>query len=127
MRFTASKSPGRGGREAGLDDVDLEADQLSRDFELLGRRQAGARGLLPVAQGGVEDPNGPRRDTAGTGYAGAHRDEPPAPAPAAGVAAGEDAPRCPAAAWAWPACTTTGFRKAIWARSSAPITSTGWS
>ena len=53
---------GRGGREAGLDDVDLEADELACDFELLGRRQAGARGLLPVAQGGVEDADGAGRN-----------------------------------------------------------------
>ena len=39
----------RGGREAGLDDIDLEAGQLARDVELLGRGQAGARRLLPVA------------------------------------------------------------------------------
>ena len=45
----------RGGREAGLDDVDLEARQLAGDLELLGGGQAGARRLLPVAQGRVED------------------------------------------------------------------------
>ena len=53
---------GRGGREAGLDDVDLEARQLARDVELLGGGQAGAGRLLPVAQGGVEDADAARGD-----------------------------------------------------------------
>src|SRR5262245_32150986 len=35
----------RGGREAGLDHVDLEAHQLAGDLELLGRGEAGARCL----------------------------------------------------------------------------------
>ena len=46
---------GRGGREAGLDDVDLEAGELAGDLELLGGGQAGAGRLLAVAQGRVED------------------------------------------------------------------------
>ena len=51
----------RGGREAGLDDVDLEPRQLARDVELLGGGQAGAGCLLAVAQGGVEDADAARR------------------------------------------------------------------
>jgi len=46
---------GGGSREPGLDDVDAEAGQLARDDELLRARHRGARGLLPVAQRGVED------------------------------------------------------------------------
>jgi hypothetical protein len=46
---------GGGGREPRLDDVDAEAGQLARDDELLGARHGGARGLLPVAERGVED------------------------------------------------------------------------
>ena len=41
--------------EAGLDDVDTQACQLLSDRELLLQVEAGTRGLLPVAQGGVED------------------------------------------------------------------------
>ena len=52
---------GRGGREAGLDDVDLEPGELAGDLELLGRGQPGARRLLAVAQGRVEDPDAARR------------------------------------------------------------------
>ena len=48
---------GRGGREAGLDDVDLEPGELAGDLELLGGGQPGARRLLAVAQGRVEDPD----------------------------------------------------------------------
>ena len=55
---------GRGRREAGLDDVDLEPDELAGDLELLGRGQPGAGRLLPVAQGRVEDPDGAGRTTA---------------------------------------------------------------
>ena len=53
----------RGDREAGLDDVDPEPRELVGDLELLGRVEADARRLLPVAQGGVEDedPVGVRR------------------------------------------------------------------
>ena len=57
MRRTASKSPGRRGREAGLDDVHLEARELARDLQLLRGGQAGAGRLLAVTQGGVEDPD----------------------------------------------------------------------
>lgn len=46
---------GRGGREPGLDDVDAEAGELARDDELLGAGHGGPRGLLPVAERGVED------------------------------------------------------------------------
>ena len=52
---TASKSPSRGDREAGLDDVDAHLVEQLGDFELLlvGHGRAGA--LLAVAQGRVED------------------------------------------------------------------------
>ena len=53
---------GRCGREAGLDDVDLEAAELAGDLELLGRGEPGARRLLAVAQRRVEDPNRAGRD-----------------------------------------------------------------
>lgn len=46
---------GGGCREPGLDDVDAEAGELARDDELLGAGHGGPRGLLPVAEGGVED------------------------------------------------------------------------
>lgn len=46
---------GRGGRESRLDDVDAEARELARDDELLGAGHGGPRGLLPVAERGVED------------------------------------------------------------------------
>ncbi len=78
-------------RESGLDDIDLEPDELTGDLELLGRGQAGARRLLAVAQGRVEDPDRP----------GVHR--------------ADSATRRGwlAAAWAWPALTVTGSRNAI--------------
>ena len=61
----------RGGREAGLDDVDLEARQLAGDLELLGGGQPGAGRLLPVAQGRVEDADAARghERAGGPGYA----------------------------------------------------------
>ena len=61
IRRTASKSPSRGGREAGLDDVDLEPHELAGDLELLGRGEAGARRLLAVAERRVEDADAIRR------------------------------------------------------------------
>ena len=97
---------GRGGREAGLDDVDLEADQLAGDLELLGGGQAGAGRLLAVAQGGVEDADAPRRHERARG-------------PGYGAALIGRRPGVVAAAWAWPAWTSTGFRNGIWARSRA--------
>ena len=60
-----------------------------------------------VAEGRVEDPDGAGSDRGGHDFV---------PAPAV-----------PAAAWAWPATTTTGLRNAIWARSSAPTFSIWWS
>ena len=91
IRRTASKSPGRGGREAGLDDVDLEPRELAGDLELLGGGQPGAGRLLAVAQGGVEDADAARRHErpGGPGYWRALT------GPRPGVVA---------AAWAWPAC-----------------------
>lgn len=41
--------------EAWLNDVDAEAGELARDAELLLRGHGGARGLLSVAESGVED------------------------------------------------------------------------
>ena len=52
---------GRGGREAGLDDVHVEAHELARDLELLLGGQRGAGRLLAVAQGRVEDADAPGR------------------------------------------------------------------
>ena len=52
---------GRGGREAGLDHVDLEPGQLAGDLQLLRGGQPGAGRLLPVAKGGVEDADAARR------------------------------------------------------------------
>ena len=49
----------RDGGEAGLDDVDVEADELAGDLQLLGRGQAGAGRLLAVAEGRVEDADRP--------------------------------------------------------------------
>ena len=102
----------RGGREAGLDDVDVEADQLARDLDLLLGRQRRTRRLLPVAQGRVEDTDAPALTDA-SGRRGAHE------APAAG--------RRPAEAWAWPAVTSTGSSHAICERSAAPTCSIWWS
>ena len=42
-------------REAGLDDVDSQGIELTRQLELLLRRQAVAGGLLAVAESSVED------------------------------------------------------------------------
>jgi hypothetical protein len=46
---------GGGDREAGLDDVHPQAGQLGGHLVLLLRAHRGAGGLLPVAQGGVEN------------------------------------------------------------------------
>ena len=62
----------RGGREAGLDDVDLEPGELAGDLELLGGGQPGAGCLLPVAQGRVEDPDRAGRDRTGAYATRAH-------------------------------------------------------
>ena len=48
---------GRGGRKAGLDDVDLQIGQRLRDPQLFAQRHAAARGLLAVAQRRVENAN----------------------------------------------------------------------
>ncbi len=103
----------RGGREAGLDDVDLEPGQLAGDVELLGRGQPGARCLLAVAQGRVEDADAARghERAGGPRYGRAHR----------------AAPGVVADAWACPATTSTGSRNGIWARRWAPTCSTWWS
>ncbi len=45
----------RGDREPGLDGVDAQPRELAGDLELLAPIQRGARGLLTVAQSGVED------------------------------------------------------------------------
>ena len=101
----------RGGRKAGLDHVDLEPDELAGDFELLGRGQARPGRLLAVAQGGVEDPDRAGLDPRARSRGG-HRDAP------------ADEPAPPTDAWAWPALTSIGLRKAIWLRSEAPTRST---
>ena len=41
-------------REAGLDHVDAHRGERLRDLDLLRRAEADPRGLLPVAQGGIE-------------------------------------------------------------------------
>ena len=46
---------GAGKGEARFDDVHLEAGQLLGDRQLFFEVEAGARGLLPIAQGGIED------------------------------------------------------------------------
>ena len=74
---------GRGGREAGLDDVHVEPHELARDLQLLGDGERRAGRLLAVTQRGVEDADGALgpRGAGAAGYAGyAHRD---AAAPAA--------------------------------------------
>ena len=52
---TASKSPGRGDGETGLDDVDAKVAQGVGHLKLFGQVHAGAGRLFAVAQGGVED------------------------------------------------------------------------
>ena len=52
---TASKSPSRGDREAGLDDVDAHGVEEVGDLQLLLEGHGGAGALLAVAQRGVED------------------------------------------------------------------------
>jgi hypothetical protein len=46
---------GRRRGEARLDHVDAHRGQRERDLDLLRRAEADARGLLPIAQGGIED------------------------------------------------------------------------
>ena len=100
---------GRGGGEARLDDVDVEAHELARDLELLGGGEAGAGRLLAVAQGGVEDPDRAGRHERAGGYRDGHQwDSRAAPV---------------AAAWAWPAETVTGSRNGMAARRRAPTCS----
>ena len=60
MARTASKSPWRGDREPGLDDVDAERREGPGHLDLLGHVHARARRLLAVAQGRVEDPDSVR-------------------------------------------------------------------
>ena len=109
----------RGGREARLDHVDLEARQLSRDLQLLGRGQAGAGRLLAVAQGRVEDAHAARRrERPGGTWGGCHqRGIRVSEAGCVGTAA-PPSPACtdaapPTVAWASPTWTTTGSRNAI--------------
>ena len=73
---------GRSGREAGLDDVDLEARELAGDLELLRRGQSGAGRLLAVAQRRVEDADRAGRDPAGRSRLRARAGSPPWPPPA---------------------------------------------
>src|SRR4029077_20978910 len=44
-------------REAGLEDVDLQPRELLGDLDLLGLGQRDPGSVLPVAQGGIEDPH----------------------------------------------------------------------
>ena len=66
-RLDGLEVAGRGDREAGLDDVDVQPRELVGDLELLGGVERDARRLLAVAQGRVEDP-----DVAGVGLHAAH-------------------------------------------------------
>ena len=83
----------RGGREAGLDDVDLEARELAGDLELLGGGQAGAGRLLAVAQRRVEDADAARR-----------HERPGGPGYRASALIAAAPGRASPTAWAWPAC-----------------------
>ena len=49
------KSPSRGDRKAGLDDVDAHVVEEVGDLQLLLEGHGGAGALLAVAQGGVEN------------------------------------------------------------------------
>ena len=49
---------GAGGREAGLDHVHAQTHELVGDLELLADVEADARGLLAVAEGGIEEDDG---------------------------------------------------------------------
>ena len=60
----------RGGGEAGLDDVHVEADQLAGDLQLLGGGEPRAGRLLPIAKRRIEDPDRAR----GHERAGRYRD-----------------------------------------------------
>ncbi len=99
----------RGGREAGLDDVDVQPDELPRDLDLLADGESGPRGLLAIAQGGVKD---------AYWYVGGHQ---ASPLPLWGAAAPL------VVACAWPAVTSTGSSHAICERRWAPTCSIWWS
>jgi hypothetical protein len=123
----------RGGREAGLDHVHLQAHQLAGDLELLGRGETGAGRLLAVAEGRVEDANAVRRGERPGGLrTGAWRSGHQASkvrselgcVRVAGWPSPEDAAAAPLTiACASPALITTGSRNCICARSSAPTCS----
>lgn len=49
------KIAGRGDRKAGFDHIDADVDEGLGDFELFAQVHARARGLLAVAERGVED------------------------------------------------------------------------
>ncbi len=55
---TASNSPGDEIGNPGLQDVHVQPGELLGDLDLLGLGEGDAGCLLPVAQGGVEDPYG---------------------------------------------------------------------
>ena len=96
----------RCGGEARLNDVNLQLGELSRNLQLLGNGEAGARRLLTIAQGGVKDTNGAGGDA--RAWCPVHL---PAPFSAA--------PCAPSMS------TSTGFKKVIWWRSALPTFSIG--
>ncbi len=53
--FHGIKIIGAGDGKPGLDDIDAELGEIAGYFEFFGTGQCGPRGLLSVAQGGVED------------------------------------------------------------------------
>ena len=68
-------------REAGLDDIDIEAGKLARDLHFLAQVHGSAGALFAVAQGGVEDQDAVVRDPAEArvvdGHGGSRRLEGP--------------------------------------------------
>ena len=55
MLWTAWKSPSLMTGKTGLDDIDVEAGQLTGDLHFLAEVHGRAGALFAVAQGGVED------------------------------------------------------------------------
>ena len=106
IRLTASKSPGEAdGKPASMTSTFRRTSWRATSSFSATVRPAPGR-LLAVAQGRIEDPDAARRHerAGGTGYWRGHR----------------EAPGVVAAAWAEPACTSTGFRNGIWAAQPRP-------